>query len=399
VDFDDTPEEAAFRTAARAWLDEHAIPKGAPDDFSAGFFTPGVEPADYVKRCREWQHTLHEHGWAGIAWPKAFGGRGGRPIEAAIFAQEQAHYGVSVGAFAVAHGMVAPTLMAHGRPDQQHRYLAPMLRGEEVWCQLFSEPGAGSDLASLATRAEADGDELVVTGQKVWTSGAHYSEWGILLARTSPPAEASKHAGITYLVVDMASPGIDIRPLRQINGEAHFNEVFLDEVRVPRHNVVGEIDNGWRVAVTTLTNERVAIAGGSAASDPVRLLQLAAETGARDDPVVRQQLAVVHTRNEILRFLRYRMLTALSRGTAHGPEGSVMKLLYSRFVKDLTELGLEMEGAGGMLDHPHAPHDAMWQYKFLNSVQSSIGGGTDEVQRNIIGERVLGLPREPRPGS
>ena len=224
MDFDDTPEEAAFRAEARAWLEANAIPKGSPEDFSAGHFSGDLGVDEYIKRCRWWQGQLHEAGWAGIAWPTAFGGQGGRPIQEAIFAEEQARWGVSTGIFAVAHGMVAPTLMQHGTAAQQQRWLGPMLRGDELWCQLFSEPEAGSDLASLRTRAVRDGDEWVVDGQKVWTSNAQHSEWGVLIARSGDGD--TKHEGITYFCVDMRSPGIEIRPLRQLNGEAHFNEVF-----------------------------------------------------------------------------------------------------------------------------------------------------------------------------
>jgi len=394
VDFDDTPEEAAFRAEARAWLEANAVPKGAPGDFSAGHFSGDIDGEEYTKRCRWWQGQLHDGGWAGISWPKVFGGRGGKPIEEAIFAEEQSKWGVSTGVFMVAHGMVAPTLMQHGSPEQQERYLAPMLRGEELWCQLFSEPDAGSDLASLKTRAERDGDEYVVNGQKVWTSNAQASEWGILITRTNP--DAPRHAGITFFVVDMATPGIDIRPLRQINGEAHFNEVFLNDVRVPTSNVVGEVNDGWKVAVTTLSNERASIAGGSGISDPERILQLARTLGITDDPVFRQKFATIWTRNELIRFLRLRSRTALSQGRRPGPEGSVMKLAYAHYVKQLGSLAVEMQGPYGALEHPDALADGVLQQKFINAVQSSIGGGTDEIQRNIVGERVLGLPREPR---
>ncbi len=394
MDFDDTPEEAAFRAEARAWLEANAVPRGAPEDFSAGHFAGDMEPAEYVKRCRWWQGQLHEGGWAGISWPKAFGGRGGKPIEEAIFAEEQAKFGVSVGVFAVAFGMVAPTLMQHATREQQARYLPAMLRGDELWCQLFSEPDAGSDLASLSTRAVRDGDEFVVNGQKVWTSNAQHSELGILIARTNP--DAPRHAGITYFVVDMSTPGIDVRPLRQMNGEAHFNEVFLHDVRVPAANVVGEVDDGWKVAVTTLSNERVAIAGGSGVSDPERLLQLARTVGVCRDPLFRQRVAQVWSRNEVIRFLRLRSRTALSQGRRPGPEASVMKLAYARYVKQLADLAIGIQGPYGQLDHPDALADGIFQQKWINAVQSSIGGGTDEIQRNIVGERVLGLPREPR---
>ncbi|HEX2382867.1 MAG TPA: acyl-CoA dehydrogenase family protein [Acidimicrobiales bacterium] len=394
MDFDDTPDEAAFRAAAREWLSSNAIPKGSPEDFSAGHFAGDMSPEEYVKRCRWWQGQLFEGGWAGISWPKAFGGRGGRPIEAAIFGEEQAQWGVSVGVFAVAFGMVAPTLMQHARDDQQARFLAPMLRGEELWCQLFSEPDAGSDLASLKTRAVRDGDEFVVNGQKVWTSNAQHSEWGILLARTDP--DAPRHRGISYFVVDMSTPGIEIRPLRQMNGEAHFNEVFLNDVRVPAGNVIGDVDDGWKVAVTTLSNERVAIAGGSGLSDPERLLQLANQLEATSDPLFRQRFAQIWTGSEVIRYLRLRSRTALSQGRRPGPEASVMKLAYARYVKQLGDLAIGVQGAYGQLDHPDARVDGVFQQKWINAVQSSIGGGTDEIQRNIVGERVLGLPREPR---
>jgi alkylation response protein AidB-like acyl-CoA dehydrogenase len=399
VDFDDTPEEAAFRAAAREWLAANAVPRGSPEDFSAGHFTTGLEPGDYVKRCRWWQGQLHEGGWAGISWPKAFGGRGGKPIEEAIFAEEQAKWGVSVGVFAVAIGMVGPTLVQHGTPEQQSRWLGPILQGNELWCQLFSEPEAGSDLASLRTRAvratSSDGsDEWVVDGQKVWNSYAHQAEWGILIARTDQ--DAAKHDGITCFAVDMRSPGIEVRPLRQINGEAHFNEVFLSGVRIPADQVIGEVHGGWKVAVTTLSNERVAIAGGSGMSDPERLRLLARDLGAGGEPLFRQRYARAWTRNELIRYLKLRTRTAMSKGVRPGPEASVMKLAYAAFVKELSALAVEVEGPYGQLAAPDAPLEGLWQQKFLNAVQASIGGGTDEIQRNIIGERVLGLPREPR---
>jgi acyl-CoA dehydrogenase len=394
VDFDDTPEEAAFRAGARAWLEANAFRRGGPDDFATGHFSGEIDTADYVKRCRWWQGQLHDAGWAGIAWPKAFGGRGGKPIEEAIFAEEQARFGVSVGVFAVAHGMVAPTLMQHGTPEQQARFLGPMLRGEELWCQLFSEPEAGSDLASLRTRAVRDGDEWVIDGQKVWTSYAHHAEWGVLIARSGEGD--TKHEGITYFVVDMRTPGIEIRPLRQLNGEAHFNEVFLSGVRIPADQVIGEPGKGWKVAVTTLSNERVAIAGGSGMSDPERLRHLAEQLGVGSDPLFRQRFARVHTRNEILRYLKLRTRTAMSRGERAGPEASIMKLFYATFVKDLADLAIGVQGPHGQLLHPDAASGGMFQQKFFNAVQASIGGGTDQIQRNIIGERVLGLPREPR---
>ena len=245
--------------------------------------------AEHIKRSRDWQHVLYEHGWAGITWPKEYGGRGGTAMQQAIFNEEQAQYGVSAGAFAIGIGMVAPTLMVHGTDAQKERYLDTMLRGEEIWCQLYSEPSAGSDLASLATRAVLDGDEYVVNGQKVWNTQAQFSDWGMMLARTDP--DVPKHRGITYFLVDMHSPGIEVRPLRQINGVAHFNEVFLSDVRVPEENVLGEVNNGWRVAHTTLGNERAMIGAGQGGRNADDVIDLARSRGRTSDPVIRQELA------------------------------------------------------------------------------------------------------------
>jgi alkylation response protein AidB-like acyl-CoA dehydrogenase len=390
MDFDDTPEEAAFRAEARAWLEARARLK--EPDGSDRLMMQRTDPS-HVERCRVWQRTLYDGGWAGIAWPKAYGGRGASPIESLIFAQEQAHFDVSTGIFAVAIGMVGPTLIAHGSDEQKQRYLEPMLRGDEIWCQLFSEPGAGSDLAGLSTRAVKDGDEWVVNGQKVWTTGAQHSDVAILLARTD--TEAPKHEGITYFLLDMRTPGIDVRPLRQINGVAHFNEVFLDDVRLPLDAVVGDVHKGWTVARTTLTSERALIGGGfSGAFAPLR--GLGARMGANRDPVTRQRLAEAFIRTELQRYLGLRMQTALSQGHPLGPEAAVMKLAISQHVSATADVTLAMEGALGMLSGDDAPDAGAWQQAFLTQWSIKIGGGTDQIQRNVIGERVLGLPREPR---
>jgi alkylation response protein AidB-like acyl-CoA dehydrogenase len=392
VDFDDTPEEATFRAEARAWLEANALPKGHADDFSAGIWSTAYSEDTLIKRTREWQGRLYDGGWAGITWPKAVGGRGGKPIEQAIFNQEQARFGVAVGVFTVAIGMVGPTLLRHGTHEQQQRFLPAMLKGDELWCQLFSEPDAGSDLANIKTRAVRDGEEWVVSGQKVWTSSAPRSEWGILLARTD--ADAPKHKGITYFVVDMASAGIEIRPLRQMTGDAHFSEVFLDEVRIPVGNVIGEVGEGWKVAQTTLASERTAIAGGSGGADPPGLIALAQELGVADDPLIRQAVVEAHVRGELLRFLRLRSQTALSKGTAPGPETSIMKLAYARFMQQMTTTAMRVQGPTAMLAGEHLPRGGVWTTKFLHAPSLRIAGGSDQVQGNIIGERSLGLPRE-----
>ena len=258
---DESSADHEFRLAARAFLESHAAPR--PPGVSSsplGKEMSAESEATHVQECRDWQSTLSANGWAGITWPKEYGGRGGTVAQARIFAQEESRVLVSSGVFMVGIGMVGPTIITHGTEAQKNEFLPRMLNGEHVWCQLFSEPGAGSDLAGLATRAELDGDEYIVNGQKVWTSGAHFSDWGMMLVRTN--WDVPKHQGITYILVDMRSPGIEVRPLRQITGYAHFNEVFLTDVRVPAANVLGDVNNGWRVAQTTLGNERQMIGGG-----------------------------------------------------------------------------------------------------------------------------------------
>jgi alkylation response protein AidB-like acyl-CoA dehydrogenase len=392
VDIDDTPEEAAFRAEARAWLEAHAIPRGHPDDFSSGLWTGAYDEATYIDRCQDWQRTLYDGGWAGITWPKAYGGRGGPPIHQVIFGQEQARFGVSNGAFMISIGMAGPTILAHGTDEQKDRLLPPMLRGDEMWCQLFSEPGAGSDLANLSTRAVRDGDEWVVTGQKVWTSSPDRARWGMLLARTDP--DVPKHRGIGYFVLDMDAAGIDVRPLRQMTGESHFSEVFLDGVRVPAGNLVGGPGEGWRIAQTTLTSERSSIAGGVGVT-PAALIEFARRFGT-GDLVLRQALVDVHIRFELLRFLRYRSQTALSQGRAPGPESSVMKLAFARYMQALTTTAISAQGAWGLLGGPDVADDGMWLRRFLHAPSLRIAGGSDQVQANIVGERALGLPAEPR---
>jgi len=389
VDFDDTPEEAKFRAEARAWLDAHAPAKGGPDDFSTGYSVGSLPERDYLARCQSWQAQLGQAGWAGITWPRAFGGRGANAIQATIFAQEQARYGVSTGPFTVGIGMAGPTIIAHGTDRQKQRYLPPLLRGEELWCQLFSEPGAGSDLAGLSTRAERDGDQFVVNGQKVWTSGAHYSRFGILLARTD--FEQPKHRGITYFVLDMTTSGIEVRPLRQMTGASHFSEVFLSDVRIPVGDVLGQVDGGWAVAMTTLANERMAIGAGGGVKF-ADMAGLARARGRAGDPLMRQALAAAYTREQILTYLGFRVQTALSRGALPGPEASVTKLFYAGHLKRTCDLALALQGVSGVI----AQGDAAWQHQFLQAPSIRIAGGSDEVQRNVLGERVLGLPGEPR---
>jgi alkylation response protein AidB-like acyl-CoA dehydrogenase len=357
---------------------------------------PETERA-HVAEARAWQSRLAGAGWAALAWPAEYGGQGGTSREQSIFLQEQGRFAVPPNIFLQGIGMAGPTIIAHGTDEQRQRYLRPMLRGEEIWCQLFSEPGAGSDLAALATRAERDGDEFVVNGQKVWTSSAQFSDWGILLARTNP--DVPKHRGITYFLVDMRTPGIDVRPLRQITGVAHFNEVFLADVRIPAANVVGPVDGGWGVTLTTLANERASISGGGGGAGGMvhRLLDLQRQAGRAGDPVLRHQTIRAYINARILTFLGWRAQTAAERGRPPGPESSVLKLAHSLHQAEIGDAALAILGADGMLID-YADLDASpWPARFLTQWAVRIGGGTEQVQRNILGERMLGLPREDRP--
>ncbi len=384
MDFRDSPEEGAFRAAARSFLEQHA-PRDLPDYFDADV---ELDAEVFVGRWRPWQQTLHAHGWAAITWPRAYGGRGLGPIEQIIWNQERARVGVGESLFVVGIGLAGPTLIAHGSDAQRARHLGPMLRGDEIWCQLFSEPGAGSDLAALSTRAVRDGDDWVVTGQKTWCSGGHYASWGILLARTDP--SVPKHGGITYFLLDMRSPGIEVRPLRQMTGGSHFNEVFLNEVRIPDADRLGPEGEGWKVAMTTLLNERIHIGGIEGWLDFEALVAHARANRQRLDPVLRGELARLYTWVKTLELLNARVITKLGRGQIPGAESSVMKLALARIVSKAGELGVALLGPDGLRRR------GTWQNQLLGAPALHIAGGTDEIQKNLAAERVLGLPAEPR---
>jgi len=343
----------------------------------------------------EWWTLLTEAGYAAPTFPEEAFGRGYNRALANVVNEEITKAGAVGPPAGLGYLLAAPTIATHATDEQKKFWLQRILDGTDAWCQLFSEPEAGSDLANITTRAVLDGDEWVVTGQKVWTSAAHRAEWGILLARTD--IDAPKHRGITYLLVDMSSPGIEVRPLRQMTGDEHFSEVFLDDVRIPQSNVVGEVGEGWRVAQTTLASERGAIAGGSGGADPPGLIALVQQHGRADDPLVRQAVVEAHLRAELLRFLRLRAQTALSQGTRPGAEASVMKLAYARFMQQMTAAAMHVQGATAMLADPELlPRGGVWTTKFLHAPSLRIAGGSDQVQGNIIGERVLGLPAEAR---
>jgi len=384
VDFRDSEAEAAFRAEAVAFLREHA-PRDLPDYFDDD---ADLDADAFLRVWRPWQRTLFEHGWASITWPAEHGGRGRGPIEQIIWNQELSRAGIGESLFVVGVGLAGPTIIAHGRDEQKRRFLEPMLRGDEIWCQLFSEPGAGSDLAALATRAVRDGDDWIVTGQKTWSSGAHYADFGILLARTDPAVP--KHDGITYFLLDMKSPGIEVRPLRQMTGGCHFNEVFLHEVRVPDASRLGPEGGGWAAAMTTLMNERMAIGGIEGWFHFDEIAATAREQPERLDARMRDDLAKLYVWARTLELLNARVVTKLGHGEIPTAEASVMKLALARIYTRAGELGVELLGPGGLARRGH------WQNRLLGAPAMHIAGGTDEVQKNVAAERVLGLPREAR---
>jgi alkylation response protein AidB-like acyl-CoA dehydrogenase len=371
-----SPNEQAFRDELRGWLHEHN-PGREPDGDEAGF-----------EFRRDWQRQLHAAGWAGVSWPTQYGGRGATLVEQAIFNEEVVRAQAPSAANVLGLAMGGPTVIAHGTDEQKARYLEPILSADEIWCQGFSEPGSGSDLASLQTRAVRHGDEWLVTGQKVWTTLAHHSKWCMLVARTDP--DAPKHQGLTYFLLDMEQEGVQIRPLVQMTGEPEFNELFLEEARVPHANIVGGEGNGWNVAITTLMHERSTLAFGLQVQVKQylrRLMDDAREGGQSADPVIRDRLAQLYIESEVLRLNAYRGLTAVMRTGVPGPEGSLGKWQWAEVNQALTELALDIAGPRSLI------HSDPWSYRFLRARANSIEGGTTEILKNIVAERILGLPR------
>lgn len=394
MDFNDTPEEAAFRQQVRAFLDANV-----PLKRGARGYRDRTHDAEHAKASQAWQAKKAEAGFAGIHWPEEFGGRGGSQIESIIFAQEEARYDVPYYLFNQSVGMAIPTIMKWGRPDQVDKHARPALYGEDIWCQLFSEPAAGSDLAGLRTRAVRDGDGWTINGQKIWTSNAHFARYGMLIARTDP--EAPKHAGLTAFILDMRTPGIDVRRIRQISGNSNFCEVFLSDVRIPDSDRLGEVGGGWNVSLTMLVNERYAVgqAEGPDIEDMIELARAIDINGepAIEDSEVRSRLSDWWVKAQGLKYTRLRMQTALSRGRAPGPETSIGKLVSATMAQQMASYGIDLLGLGGVsLDPELAPMNAWFQEAYLYSPGKRISGGTDEILRNIIAERILGLPADVR---
>jgi alkylation response protein AidB-like acyl-CoA dehydrogenase len=390
MDFNDTPDEAAFRAEARTFLQANAEPKSR----ARPVLRLGDLGGDAVAQCKAWQAKKADAGFAAITWPKRFGGREASPILQVIYHQEEENYAVPRGLFEIGLGMCIPTMMTYAQPEQLDRYVRPALRGEEVWCQLFSEPAGGSDLAALRTRAERDGDDWVINGQKIWTSGAHLSDFGIIVVRTDP--NVPKHAGLSFFFLDMRSPGIEIRPIHQMSGASHFNEVFFTDVRVPDAQRLGAVGQGWQVSLTTLMNERLAV-GEVHRPDVEDLLELARALMLSGNGAVRERIADWYARTQGLKFTRFRTMTALSRGQTPGPENSIHKLVNASKLQDIASYGLDLMGMAGLvMDDDLAEAYAMFQQALLSSPSARIAGGSDEILRNIIAERVLGLPADIR---
>jgi alkylation response protein AidB-like acyl-CoA dehydrogenase len=362
VDLRDSPDEAQFRADVRRWLDEN-LPAG-----------------DH----REWSRKLYEAGYAGLTWPEEYGGKGAPYSHQAIVLEEFARVGAPQHMGVIGLGMAGPTIMAHGTEEQKKRYLPKIVSAEEIWCQGFSEPGAGSDLSGVRTKIDVQHDRFVVSGQKVWSSFAHIADHCILVGRSDPDSE--RHAGLTYLIVDMKAPGVEVRPLRQITGEAEFNEIFLSDVQVPRENLLGEIGGGWQVAMTTLLHERgtLGFALSGVLESQVKKLTDLAKSKNGHDAIVRDRIAQEWIVQQALKMTNYRALTTLMQTGIPGPEGSAVKLAWSEANQRLTKLAMELlEGED----------DGYWRHQQLRSRGNTIEAGTSEILRNIIAERVLGLPR------
>ena len=390
MDLKPTPQEEQFRQELRAWLKANV-----PAPYSGETETEAGRKAEF-EYLRAWQRKVYEAGWAGISWPKEYGGRGATLIEQAIFQEEFALAGAPGLVNTLGLAIIGPTIITAGTEEQKKRFVEKILSAEEIWCQGFSEPNAGSDVASLGTKAVVDGDDFVVNGQKIWTTYAHYSDWCLLLVRTDP--NVAKHKGITALLVDMKTPGVTVRPLRQITGEAEFNEVFFDNARIPVANVLGGVNNGWQTAITTLMNERANLGGGMYIQfrrQLETLISKARETHlngkiSAKDPVTRQKLAQSYVELEVFRHNANRALSRMSKYKIPGPEGSVLKIYWSEMNQRLQQTTMETLGPSAQL---FGTDNGDWVYSYLRCRANTIEAGTSEILRNIVAERVLGLPK------
>lgn len=387
MDFKDSTEEAEFRAEANAFLSQHLDPKIA-NGIRSG------RSGDYLQRAKDWQKVKAENRFAQITWPEAMGGRGGSPMQQVIWNQEENKFDAPTGPFAIGLGMCVPTVIAFGSDEHKQRYVQKALFGEEIWCQLFSEPAAGSDVAGLKTKAVKDGDDWVINGQKVWTSGAHYSDYGIVLVRTDP--DVPKHKGLTMFIIDMKQEGVEVRPIHQASGGSEFNEVYFTDVRIPDKDRLGEPGMGWKVALVTLMNERLAV-GGSPGPDWAEIMDYARSSGTMTDAAFRAKLADWYVAAQGYKLTKFRTQTALSKGETPGPENSIGKVITANHLQDICNSAIEMQDHFGIIsDKDHAPSEAIFQESFMWAPGLRIAGGTDEILKNIIAERVLGLPQDVR---
>ncbi len=399
MDFEDSPEEAAFRAEVRTWLDANARKRQSKREIDPEEMENGA--ATEMAASKSWQKKKAEAGYARITWPKGMGGIGGTPMQSIIFNQEESKYDVPTGGpFAIGLGMCIPTVMAYTNDAVKARYVKPAVEGTEVWCQLFSEPAGGSDVAALKTRAVKEGDTWTINGSKIWTTGAQFSDYGLLLTRTDP--NVPKHKGLTMFFLSMKSPGVEVRPIKQASGASGFNEIFFTDVKIPDSQRVGEVGQGWQVALTTLMHERLAVGGGQGGGlDVPQLLQLARTLELEDGPAiknaaVREKIADWYVRSAGLKYTTLRTMTALSRGQQPGPEASIAKVVVASKLQDLSAFAMELEGEAGAITGSDAPMQGMFQQGWLSAPGLRIAGGTDEILRNIIAERVLGLPGDVR---
>ena len=394
MDFSYTPEEESFRDELKQWLavNMKELPEWYGRRDIAG---PEVDSQEYHDFSVWWHRKLYDAGFVGITWPREYGGRGGTIMEQVIFYEEIARHRAPGLANGHGIGWCGPAFLAHGTEEQKKRYLPKILSAEEIWCTFYSEPEAGSDMANVQTRAVEDGDHWVVNGQKVWSSGAHLADWGVLLVRTDP--EARKHRGISYLFLDMKTPGITVSPLRNITGTAEFNEAFFDNVRFPRDQVIGEVNMGWYVAAGALEFERSSAGTAIARENSVKdIIRLAKEMERNREPMVRQRLAQLYVETMVLKYMALRGLTHELREGRPGPQGAVSSVFSMEFNQRLQDLAMEIQGPYSRLvrGSKHAVDHGRWQYGFLRSRGNTIETGTSEIKRNIIAQRVLGLPRQ-----
>ena len=401
MDFNDTPEEAAFRAEVRAWIDANAPKHLEPELRRASFASSGLVSEDPVTAGKAWQKKKAEAGWACLHWPKEYGGAARSPIERVIWSQEEGPYASLSGIFIIGHGMCGPTVMAWASEEQKQARMPPLASGEEIWCQLFSEPASGSDLAGLRTRAVRADDgsgDWIVNGQKIWTSGAQHSDWGLLIARTDP--DVPKHRGLTMFFLSMHAPGVKVVPIKQANGASGFNEVYFTDVRIPDAQRLGAVGQGWQVSLTTLMNERLSIGAGMSTGFPdVFRYCMEAEIDGRpavEDANVRSKLAQFAVRESGLRYTGMRAISALSKGETPGPENSIGKLVAGATMQELAMFALDLQGEAGIVWDGDSPQNGRFQSVLMRSPATRIEGGSDEILRNIIGERVLGLPGDIR---